>query len=358
MVYKLEEEVTNILSVSDFGLHPKKNKEIFIKFYSLTGGENTSVKDLASMYGLSTERVRCIVKDILANISFNHQLPLIKNVYAIIKKLSPCTVEVLMEELDRQELVNKSFNVDSLFNLYAIYHQKKKKYKPYGNDNLELLNYKNNRYIINVNHSIVREMDKFINSYTSHHGISYVAQIKKELRNHFNDLSLKQLDDIFRSLLKTQKDIVWLDENHTIFFYSESGRNRLINRIKKIFSVYNEVCIEDIHTGLNRSWGNQKTSVSITPLMLKRFLSKFNNLLLIGDVIKIKKKYNGEKRLTHFEKKVIEFLKKQPQQTCNEIDFERNLLKSPKDKFHLSIVMGYSPILKKQSRGIYTVLCA
>ena len=352
--------LNSVISIID-GFHSgskkERNAEIVKRHLGLDGSGGCSMEIAGKPHNLTRESVRQILnkyKDAL--IVHKSAFEALKKAAAILEKIAPVSAESAEAILAEAGLIEPGFKVEGLINASNFLTVRK------GGNELSIVKEKSfwsdtsSRYVVTTK---FEDLPKLTYSRalkeTSHNGASSVIHLSADIG------AGKEIRELFvRDLVNSIPGVQWLDSEQNWFYFPEKGRNRLIARLNKIFSVYHEVKFKNVKEGIRRSINKHNDEISrrLPDAVLKAiFISE--GLKADSDIV-YGNKSSGHTDLDigmlEFEKKIIDTIIANGEETINELKLENAIVTDLKEKFAFSMALNYSPLIHRLRRGQYSLI--
>lgn len=169
--------------------------------------------------------------------------------------------------------------------------------------------------------------------------------------------------DFIRDVLSSRDDAVWLDADKNWIWLREAPRNRLINCLMKMLSIFSSTTPEAVMVGANRYFRKGKANASELKAPLE-ILTAFINAWGMAEVsesgiVRKTSKFTQPARVLEFEESIVMAILGKKEKIAREKELENLLVPlidgatHPK-KHSFSMALNYSPLISKGSnRGEY-----
>ena len=147
-------------------------------------------------------------------------------------------------------------------------------------------------------HSIVQIARRVV----VHYGIATVSKVAAKLRKKAPGVNSRNL---VASVLAHERSFRWLDRSRE-WFWSETGHNPVLDRIRKILSLVNPIRVSELRAGIFR--GNRKKVFSPPRVVLLEFCRQAPGLEVRDDTIETKPGVNPDQVLSQIEKQMVHIL--------------------------------------------------
>lgn len=170
--------------------------------------------------------------------------------------------------------------------------------------------------------------------------------------------------DYIRDVLSIRQDAIWLNEEKTWVWLSNTTNNRLITCLHKLLSIFSSVTLEGIRQGANRYFrkGDKTPAVLKAPqAVMANFLKAWGQASCSdAGIVRKSASFQATARVLDYERLVVEYIVKRPSKMAREKELENVLVPASADgvahekKRAFSNAINYSPIIAKgKKRGEY-----
>jgi hypothetical protein len=242
-IITLEDELNYLAKLAG----QERNIYIIIKHFGWDGKGAKTLEFVGQEYDMTRERVRQICetfenKITKLKLTKSLYLPLLDKALNVILNNLPSSAEDIEIKFVNQSITRNNFHLDGIITAAKLFGRK----IPFR---IVILNKK--RFVLQAEASktpkiIINLAKKII----AHWGVATISDITartEELskQNITNDFTISVLSLFF-------KDFSWLDKSGGWFWIRTVPRNRLINLIKKIMAVTEQIDISDLRAGISR----------------------------------------------------------------------------------------------------------
>lgn len=357
-VNTVNEFLETIFSTIQSTQKSERNIEITRIYFGFDGMGGSSMEATGKNYGLTRESVRQITQRICGETSRTEGIDwsLLDTCIETISELAPCSAEHAELTLHQKGLITRPFMVEGIINAATAFNR--------NNKCVFITKLQDARFVVTKKtDSWPKSVMSAATKGVSHNGAVSVEQLSKSVRG-----MTKEHREIFaRNVIDSMEVAVWVgDETKSWAYFGDKGRNRFLSRINKIFSVANEVKVEEIEDAIERSWKkNLKEESMVLPRdVILNLLSQVEGLKVTSnDVIKVVNKELFTDDLRPFEKKLFDLIAGSDLKQCREKFLEDTLVTDLSEKHSFSMALNYSPVILKcrdakgkPKRGLYTVI--
>jgi hypothetical protein len=364
-----EEELQEALCTLNLGAKAGRNSEIVTSYWGLDGKGGPkggfSMEAVAQPFGLTREMVRQITNKIAAQApGTTSSLPKLKRCGKIIDSMLPCEARSIEKAISNEGLTREGFRIEGIIAALDIFGIK--------NNVHSIVQHKTGRFVIanEKQEEWASEIISKAGSLVSHNGAASVLLLAKEITSKKETKIKTELAVSFvRSVVscREENDINWIDENKNWFFYTEIKRNRVLTRAKKIYSICKSCHVSQIQEGIFRSFNKDKNDefIVLPDLILINLLEATGDFKSNGSGnIVATKTFNPAGLLREFETLIINEILSSGTGIVFEGDLERRVVykdnaddaESARNKYGFSVALNFSPVIKRISRGQYSLV--
>lgn len=354
-------QIINFIDQLKSGSKTERNRVIVKRYLGLDGRGGSSMEVAGEPYGLTRESVRQILKkykDAINESKLSFQS--LKEALNILDKISPSSSATAELHLVSLGILDDGFAIEGILLASDFIGLKKTK------NEVSIVKEKSSRsdeYTVFVVTNSQTDLPKSIYSQalkeTSHNGASSVLHICETLT-----APKASRETLVRDIVNSIPGVIWLDSEENWFYFLDQARNRVISRIKKIFSVFNDVVFENAKEGIRRSINkhNEEISRRLPNHVLKSLLNAEGYELIDGKLHSNIQLLNSElfnddeRKILDFEMRILDVLKLHPTETIQEAELENIIVETGKDKFPFSMALNHSPLIYRVKRGTYRAI--
>ncbi|MND12180.1 hypothetical protein D3C87_378380 [compost metagenome] len=326
----------------DSGARKQRNIEIMKRYYGFDGNGGTSMEEAGSQHSLTRESVRQITNRIAS--AFPSALPLvpeIREAVKLIKAIMPCAAEDAQIKLSGEGLIPESFMIEGVINAA----------KCFGliSSEIDIVKLNGVRFVVSEKHL---DLPRIIHSKAikgiSHNGAVSITALSKQI-----DVgTVRSRLQFVNRIVESMEGVTWVDD-HEWFYFDGRGRNRLISRLNKIFSVLNDVPVASLRKGIERSWSkNMKKETELLPcgklIELIETLEGFT--VTASGIISRENASQHDEEAKPFELAIAEFINCASNKIAKEKEIEDSIVMTVQDKYNFSMALNYSPLFMKRER--------
>ena len=322
----------------------KEYMPIIITFFGFGGEGKRTLEEVGKEFGLTRERIRQICEKFLIKVGRmgirkNRHLPICNKIEKYIIDRLPAEVDFIENALVENGFTKNKFNLEGFLEANKILGHR-------INCHITRLNQK--RYIVKLEEKkVLSSIIQISKSLVSHYGITNTAEIIERV---FQTTRQTIPDEIVISIISTIKGFSWLDETNEWFWLKFLPRNRMLNIIRKILSVCEDVDIHELRAGIGRH--HRMDGFSPTTKVLLELCKQVQWCEIEGRMITADPPIKTEDVLGTIEKGMYEVLKEQGPLMLTE-DFEMACLNCGINRNSFYQYLSYSPIITKYITGVY-----
>jgi hypothetical protein len=155
------------------------------------------------------------------------------------------------------------------------------------------------------------------------------------------------------SVLACLGDFHWLEQSTDWFWLPDNPTNRVLNRIRKILSVANEINISELWAGIARDY--RMKGFSPPKRVLLEFCRQAQGLRVYGDTVKAAPGVNSDDVLTQTERDIVHILSEHGG-TMATSEFTSVCLGMAMNRHTMYHNLVNSPIISKYAGGLYRLI--
>lgn len=340
----LSDLIQAAVASSKTGYYSERNQLIAISYYGFGGNGGCPMEEVGKNNNLTRESVRQITARVSREISLDNGLAAeIKKVESFISEKLPSSAEAMESLLVLNGYLPEGYAIEGLFNAIQIFSR--------GETSLKLIKEKGLRFLVRDDQrSLPRHTLSLVVKAVSKNGAAEISEIASRL----TDVPLAERDSLIRSVIRIRPEAQYLCEGGAWVYFSNIGRNRLLKRMKKIFSFVESASLDDIMQGVERSW-NKNTKNDAVLLPRRVFVCLFENhpsySIDSNGVVTCLENFRGADELKDFELAIAQCIKDSADGFCREKQLEDALVKNATDKYSFSMMLNYSPLIVRELRS-------
>jgi hypothetical protein len=183
----------------------------------------------------------------------------------------------------------------------------------------------------------------------AHYGIANVSDVAGKLHTGASSLSDPNL---IASVLACARGVRWLDRSEG-WFWSDSGINPLLRRIRKIVSVANPISVSELQASIPRD--DRMKGFSPPQRVLLEFCRQAPGLHVRDDKIGARPRVNPDEVLSRIEKQMVSILSEHagPMPVSKLMSICRRMGVNRRTRY---LYLVHSPIFSKYGHGLYGVI--
>lgn len=332
------------------GINARRNQDIAILYFGFDGRGGLSMENVGRKFGLTRESIRQITTKVAEFISRDDELKnLLRETKSSIEGLAPGSANSVEKSISIYTKNNKLYRLEGIINALRLCFKKE--------FNLIIIKEKRERFMVcSNNEGLPRRALSYLVKDVSKNGAASINKVRARIEE---ELAVSVSESFVKDVCSIRKESAFIgDVSGQWVYFGKVGRNRLVNRINKLFSHVNNVAADDLLQGIERSWNkNTKYDAELLPKAVLISLVKDMAGFKVS-YCDIKKDYiiNGEVsesekvKLDGFEMRIFEEIAKSDIGSCREKYLEDKLVKNVKDKYSFSMMLNYSPIIIRKER--------
>jgi len=322
----------------------KRDSEIITKFLGWDGKGVKTLQAIGEEYGITRERVRQIFDKYNRKFIYHKRkkvpLPLLDLAIQLVSDRIPKHADNIEQELAIEGISKSPFRIEGLLSACEFLYRE----FPFT-----IQKFQGKRIAVKPKDAklpklIVRLAKKTI----SRRGVSTISDIATQVTLKID----KPVDNNFvvfvLSLIKSFK---WLDENSGWFWFAPQKRNRLLNVIKKVLSVSDQIDIKELRSGVSRFHRMEGFS---PPCRVLLEVCRQNSWCDVeGTMISAHPKLDWEKTLSGTTEWAMAAILKEYQPVMSRRKLEEKCIELGMNRNTFFQYLSYSPIITKYSTGVY-----
>jgi len=339
----LEDELSHLANLA----RSQRDMRIVIRYFGWDGSANRTYEAVGNEFGITRERVRQIIVKFHRRIrwrlyrSKRFYTPIIDRALEFVSQHTLSYAKEIESQLAAKGISKKPFRLEGVETVAELLGRKLP---------LRIVRLRGIRIAVK---SEVAEIPKLVVSVSrkaiEHWGVTTVADVVaqvEEKTNHSVDIGFAT------TLLALLKDFRLIDESGGWFWLSSVSRNRLLNQIRKILSVADQIHISELRSGVGRHYRMK----GVAPP--RRVLLEFCRMLpwchVEGHTITSDPPLNWDEVLNRSSTEwAMAAILKEHGPVMSRQEFEDKCLELGMKPMTFSIYLAYSPIITKHAIGVY-----
>jgi Sigma-70, region 4 len=183
----------------------------------------------------------------------------------------------------------------------------------------------------------------------AHHGIATISNVAAKLRKKTRGVGRS---DFIANVLARDRSFRWLDSSRE-WFWSETGINPVLHRIRKILAVVNPIHASDLMVGIVRSPRMKGFSPPIEVLL--EFCRQAPGLHVRGDAIEANPMVSPNEVLSQIERQIVHTLS-QNGGTLTVLELKSACLSMGLNQTTCYLYLGHSPFIGKCGHNRYGLI--
>lgn len=343
--------IKNLIDSFDSGSKKERNAAIVKVYLGLDGNGGGSMEAAGSPHGLTRESVRQILakyKQVL--VAHKTSFDGLKRAIALLEKHAPLTATSAEEMLVAEGLLPENFRVEGIIETANYIGLKKNGIEASMVKEKSSWSNSVSRFVVTPKYeNLPKTIFSKILKETSHNGASSAVHLASEL-----SVTKATSEKFIRNLIDSIPEAQWLDEGKNWFYFANNGRNRLITRLNKIFTIYSKASFTNVKEGIRRSINKHNDEIFRRPpdhVLKAIFLDQ--GLNINNEVVERPNDFIQDQNILKFEHLIVNAIKTQPDNRITELKLENSVVGDATEKYAFSMSLNYSPLLVRKRRGIY-----
>lgn len=213
-------------------------------------------------------------------------------------------------------------------------------------------------YVVSYKEINVRGIQSSCVKQVSHNGAVRIDQVCEE---HFEEgASQHNINLVLAALQLKGDDLIVIPTTTGVYaYFTETGRNRLISRLKKIFYHYERVRIEKLRSALMRDMLRRDSMRTVLPPdeIILSICRKVLQATVGNGMVRVEEPPVADTVSNKYEVAIIDFINQdsEPSDVAvrREREIEHAVKKTDKDAYGFSMAINHSPLIVRISRGAY-----
>ncbi len=363
IICPIEEELEKMLG--EVFSNDDRTKMVMRRHNGFNGNAREKLEDIAKDINVTKEAVRQrsikglgeIVEFIQGTEVDSHILPTLRYAEQLLTHVTPCT------ESDAQTLLfnetvteRRDLDIDALLYLLEAIG-----FRP----SLTVVKEGGSRFVVPVDTpKVIQGIVKHAREEVTRHGGANTTWLARTL-NIGHQRLINQIR-ITVAALESQSDFVWLSEDYVevegtrqrtgFFLLKNAGRNPVVMRLKRIFSVRYKNDAPWLHAKIARSFKAMKRECTLPPEVIAQIgieqgICKRDS---VSPMLIRKMKLAPEDTIEGLEYDIWKFLKENPY--SKDADIMKACMKVKRDKFNIRSKLNFSVVIQRVEHGIYNAV--
>lgn len=313
--------------------------------YGWLGEDPKTLEEVGQRYGVTRERIRQIEakfeKKLLANKirirSLDESILFLKNSVVLRKEDAN---KLILEK----GLTTKPVSVEGIVKHAAILFA--------NNNDLEIATVDGCKFVcVQGASKLIELINHEANAEVSRYGCGNVDEIIEEVSNRFSTILSK---DIVVKVLNGFEDVIFLDKVCN-WFWCETKRNRLLNGLRKIFSVTDQLEVTQIREGLQRSYRQRSLRLVPSKEAILEVCKLLPNFYVDGTLVGVYEKFNQNEVLSEIERSFLKVLSKSEDGVLTRNDVLDRVQELGISDVSGSGYLSWSPILEQVAVNLWGI---
>jgi hypothetical protein len=337
--FALEEELLDLLGGG-------RDARIAARYHGFDGLAGETLQSVGDAFGITRERTRQIVAAASARLRTERPAaPALDRTIAFVVDRMPAATGVIDAGVIEAEMRCKGltaglFRIESVVKAAGLVGRR----LPFA------ITHVNGERLVHVQElapllSIVHLARRVVARY----GISTVSNVAAKLRKERRGTSGR---DLVASVLARERNFRWLDSSRE-WFWSETGTNPVLHRIRKILAVVNPIQASDLMVGIVRSPRMKGFSPPVEVLL--EFCRQAPGLHVCDDTVVAKPSVNPDEVLSQIEKQIVYTLY-QNGGTLTASELKAACLRMGLNQTTCYLYLAHSPFILKYGHNRYGLI--
>lgn len=307
-----------------------------------------TLEEVGELYGVTRERIRQI------EAKFEKKLP-VKKIH--INSLDKCldlltqsailTVEEASKLILEKHLSSKPVSIEGIVKHAAVLFAK--------NNDLDIVTVHGCKFVVKkTGINLIELIHHEANAEVSKYGCGNVDELIEEILSNSPNIYSKEIltRDFAIKVLRGFGDVIFLDKNCNWFWY-ETKRNRLINVLKKIFTVTKQLDVAQIREGLQRSYRQRSLRLVPSKEAIIEICKLLPNFFVEETTIHVNELFKQEDRLGDIEKAFFKALSESENGVLTRNDLLDRIQELGISDVSGSGYLSWSPILEQVAVNLW-----
>jgi hypothetical protein len=347
----LEDELERALASTETGSRTQRNRSITRHYFGFDGAGGCSMEKAGKPYMLTRESVRQITNRVVKSmLESRPRTDVLEAIAERLEALIPIGATEAERILQEEGYTRGPFRLEGILNAFRVFGVRFVDAQITACDDALFL----------VPPKLADRVQKVLSRATkevSHNGACSVGRLRAEIPA----VAPENKDRFIRSIVESKSGCQWIDTEHNWFYFGTAGRNRLLDRMRKVFSFVERAAVKDLRKGIQRSWNKNKqahTHVLPANVILALLESTGEYRVEPGGIVHAVRRGDPGEALRPIELAMAEFIRSSDAGLRREKEMEDALVESRggDGKFGFAIALNYSPLFVRRGRGKYTLV--
>lgn len=335
----LEEELFSI--ANQFG---ERNAQIFVERTGWDGLGGATLDAVGKKYNMTRERVRQICSKIEKSILLSKPpTTYLSRAIQIVKELAPQKASVIEEALVLNKVSFRPFRIEGIASAARLFDCELQIC-------IEKVGRKKTRLVVpDPFNGAPRKINQEAKKHIEHWGAGTITDIISVLKDKYEIIIPPELAKL---TLESLEGFSWLDRESQWFWFQNCKRNRILNLIRKIASVADELTLDDLRSGIMRT---HRTKGYSPPRRVLRAICEQSKQYIVRDKVVIPQPpLKWEEILEGTNEYDLVLALKTFGPVLTRADLETLLCTNKgMNRSSFYIYIGYSPLIQRYARGVY-----
>ena len=334
----LEEELFNI--ANQFGA---RNAQIFALRMGWDGRGGRTLHAVGKKYNMTRERVRQICAKIEKKIRLSKPPTFfLTQAIKFVEDRIPEKASVIEASLALNKISSRPFRIEGIVSAAKLFDCEPQIC-------IEKVGRKKTRLIVpNSFSGVPRRLNQEARKYIEHWGAGTIADIISDVEAKYKIIIPCELAKL---TLESLEGFSWLDRENQWFWFLNCKRNRILNLIRKIASVAEELTLDDLRSGIMRT--HRTKGYSPPRRVLSAICEQSKQYIVRDNVVISQPPLSWEEVLEGTNEYDLVLALKTFGPVLTRADLEALCTNKGMNRSSFYIYIGYSPLIQRYARGVY-----
>lgn len=337
----LEEELQRLAEVCSSNV---RRSQMIISFFGWDGGGRKTLEETGKLFGVTRERVRQVTTQFENRLKGTViQLNWLRRASDRISTLLPASTQAIEQDLLAKRILKKPFHTSGIIAAFQLTDM------TLGNASLASVNAA--EFLLRPSDvDVPKEILRCARRKASMFGCCSMEEVVDEVSTKTTRYSSTFVADVIR----TEEDYCPLADG-TWFWQKNRPRNRLLNVLRKIFSVCSSISFGELRTALTRH--RRMPGFSPPRRVLREIIAQLPGCSVTEDLAICTSRPNPDRELSPLELLFVAAFREHGP-VLNRDALEKILLGQGVNRTSFYIYLGYSPIISRLKPGVYALVGA
>ena len=327
---------------------PSQQIDKLLLRYGWASQKPKTLEEVGEIYDVTRERIRQI------EAKFEKKLP-VKKIHInsldrcldLLKQSAILTVEDAGKLILENHLTSRPISIEGIVKHAAVLFAK--------NNDLDIVTVHGCKFVVKkTGTDLIALIHHEANSEVSKYGCGNVDELIEEILTNSTNVYSKEIlnRDFAIKALKGFGDVIFLDKNCNWFWY-ETKRNRLINNLKKIFSITKQLNVTQIREGIQRSYRQRSLRLVPSKEAIIEICKLLPNFFVIGTSVHVNELFKQDEVLADIEKSFFKALSESENGVLTRNDLLDRIQEFGKSDVSGNGYISWSPILEQVAVNLW-----